>query len=50
LARSKAVKKPEKRKAVGGPGEEGERPRGFDRNLDPERIIGKAANKNKHPV
>ncbi len=46
--RSKASKKPEKRKTVGGtPGEpkakrkEGDRPRGFDRNLDPERIIGR---------
>jgi hypothetical protein len=48
MARSKAAKKPEKRKAVSGTGgepkakrKEGDRPRGFDRNLDPERIIGK---------
>jgi len=43
-ARNKNPKKPEKRKIGGGEPKakrkEGERPRGFDRNLDPERIIG----------
>ena len=44
VARTKSAKKPEKRKIVGGEPKakrkEGERPRGFARELDPERIIG----------
>jgi len=44
LARTKGSKKPEKRKGGGGEPKakrkDGERPRGFERCLDPERIIG----------
>lgn len=44
VARTKNSKKPEKRKIAGGEPKakrkEGERARGFDRGLDPERIIG----------
>eukprot|EP00088_Acartia_fossae_P033352 TRINITY_DN34145_c0_g1_i1.p1 TRINITY_DN34145_c0_g1~~TRINITY_DN34145_c0_g1_i1.p1 ORF type:complete len:160 (+),score=50.43 TRINITY_DN34145_c0_g1_i1:36-515(+) len=43
-ARNKSSKKPDKRKMTGGEPKskrkDGERPRGFERGLDPERIIG----------